>query len=268
MSRRPQDQKTRRFHGPFSCRAGRRTGRHTGFTARSHPAQAVKPVPVVPPQTAVSRILCPRLRALRRFGGGTTIPLVPALLTGSSDRPGGLERAALVTPPYLVLLRAGFGLPPALPRARCALTAPFHPYLRCARLADAKSPSAHQDAAAFPACRRLTGTLPRSRLAEGSPGRCRVPGLPKAHRDAAAFPAHLEGVGAPGIVARHSARVSRTQRRRYIFCATFLQVTLTGRYPAHCPAEFGLSSLPGDRPVRAWPGNSGRLADCGGSLTA
>src|SRR5690606_29778935 len=31
-------------------------------------------------------------------------------------------------PPYLVLLRAGFCLPPALPRARCALTAPFHPY--------------------------------------------------------------------------------------------------------------------------------------------
>jgi hypothetical protein len=30
--------------------------------------------------------------------------------------------------------------------------------------------------------------------------------------------------------------------RRYIFCATFLQVALTGRYPAHCPAEFGLSS--------------------------
>jgi len=29
---------------------------------------------------------------------------------------------------------------------------------------------------------------------------------------------------------------------RYIFCATFLQVALTGRYPAHCPAEFGLSS--------------------------
>ena len=29
---------------------------------------------------------------------------------------------------------------------------------------------------------------------------------------------------------------------RYIFCATFLQVAPTGRYPAHCPAEFGLSS--------------------------
>ena len=31
-----------------------------------------------------------------------------------------------------------------------------------------------------------------------------------------------------------------------IFCATVLQVALTGRYPAHCPAEFGLSS-PGPR---------------------
>jgi hypothetical protein len=30
---------------------------------------------------------------------------------------------------------------------------------------------------------------------------------------------------------------------RYIFCATFLRVAPTGRYPAHCPAEFGLSSL-------------------------
>ncbi len=34
--------------------------------------------------------------------------------------------------PYLVLLRVGFTLPPLLPAARCALTAPFHPYL-CAR---------------------------------------------------------------------------------------------------------------------------------------
>src|SRR5438105_3874905 len=30
--------------------------------------------------------------------------------------------------PYLALLRAGFCLPPMLPPARCALTAPFHPY--------------------------------------------------------------------------------------------------------------------------------------------
>ncbi len=31
-------------------------------------------------------------------------------------------------PPYLVLLRVGFTLPPALRSERCALTAPFHPY--------------------------------------------------------------------------------------------------------------------------------------------
>ena len=31
-------------------------------------------------------------------------------------------------PPYLVLLRVGFTVPPALPPERCALTAPFHPY--------------------------------------------------------------------------------------------------------------------------------------------
>src|SRR5208283_5244504 len=32
-------------------------------------------------------------------------------------------------PPYLVLLRVGFALPAASLRRRCALTAPFHPYL-------------------------------------------------------------------------------------------------------------------------------------------
>jgi len=31
-------------------------------------------------------------------------------------------------PPYLVLLRVGFTLPPASRSERCALTAPFHPY--------------------------------------------------------------------------------------------------------------------------------------------
>jgi len=30
--------------------------------------------------------------------------------------------------------------------------------------------------------------------------------------------------------------------RRYVFCATFLRIAPTGSYPAHCPAEFGLSS--------------------------
>ena len=38
-------------------------------------------------------------------------------------------------------------------------------------------------------------------------------------------------------------RSAKREVGRYIFCATFLRVTPTGRYPAHCPAEFGLSSL-------------------------
>src|SRR6266404_696668 len=81
-------------------------------------------------------------------------------------------------PPYLVLLRAGFCLPPMLPPARCALTAPFHPYLE-----------------------NRVGSL---------------------------FPS------------TGGKRLPTPFSRRYIFCATVLQVALTGRYPAHYPAEFGL----------------------------
>ena len=48
------------------------------------------------------------------------------------ERIGPMRSAARLQakrfPPYLVLLRVGFTLPPALPPERCALTAPFHPY--------------------------------------------------------------------------------------------------------------------------------------------
>src|SRR3954468_22512082 len=37
--------------------------------------------------------------------------------------------------PYSVLLPVGFAVPPLLPAARCALAAPFHPYLPANRLA-------------------------------------------------------------------------------------------------------------------------------------
>ena len=37
-------------------------------------------------------------------------------------------RAFAFCRPYSVLLPAGLAMPPALPRERCALTAPFHPY--------------------------------------------------------------------------------------------------------------------------------------------
>jgi len=43
-------------------------------------------------------------------------------------------------PPYLVLLRVGFTLPPALPSERCALTAPFHPYPSAGVFATASVP--------------------------------------------------------------------------------------------------------------------------------
>jgi len=70
-----------------------------------------------------------------RRSGMTVIPLGRALLRGSSDLPGSCDapsrhvhapKRALL--PYLVLLRVGFALPPPLLTARCALTAPFHPY--------------------------------------------------------------------------------------------------------------------------------------------
>ena len=64
-------------------------------------------------------------------------------------------------------------------------------------------------------------------------------------------------------------------RQLCVFCATFRQVTLPGRYPAHCPLEFGLSS-PGSTapplsrrwPLPAaivWPG-CGLSADCESSM--
>src|SRR5579859_3678216 len=51
----------------------------------------------------------------------------------SRDRPGrqrgnAPRRLAPAHRPYLVLLLVGFTMPLPLPVARCALTAPFHPY--------------------------------------------------------------------------------------------------------------------------------------------
>src|SRR6185436_16599281 len=97
-----------------------------------------------------------------------------------------------------VLLRAGFCLPPVLPRARCALTAPFH--------------------------------------------HCRPRPL------------------------RASARQALRPAVGCVFSVPLiLQVTLTGRYPAHCPAEFGLSSsafAPLSAPADAivWPAAAALLS--------
>jgi hypothetical protein len=139
---------------------------------------------------SVSRILSvcqPEIPA----SGRAIIPLGRTLLPGSSDLPGScnapsrhvLARAARL-PPYLVLLRVGFSLPWTLLPRRCALTAPFHPYL--ALLAERG--------------RRYVfcGTLRHPKLENLGPRRMAETGTP--------WP------------------------------------QVPGRYPAHCSAEFGLSS--------------------------
>jgi hypothetical protein len=74
----------------------------------------------------VSRVLSPRLRGMDGHSSGMAVArhLTRPTRTGRGrrlpDRSG--------TRPYLVLLPVGFALPPLLPEARCAFTAPFHPF--------------------------------------------------------------------------------------------------------------------------------------------
>ena len=86
----------------------------------------------------------------REPAGVTAIPLGRRLPGASSNLPGrqGLDRtpkylcAFAQKPsrrPYSVLLPVGFAVPPALPPARCALTAPFHPYRGLIRNAPRRS---------------------------------------------------------------------------------------------------------------------------------
>jgi len=110
----------------------------------------------------------------------TAIPLGASLLARSSDLPGGFRSAAACAaldgprgragpararsigptarlPPYLVLLRVGFTMPPPLPPERCALTAPFHPY-----------PAPKRGRYVFCGTGRLAAFTPRSRTLSGT----------------------------------------------------------------------------------------------------
>ncbi len=126
----------------------------------------------------------PISRILSGFASETTIPLGAPLLTRSSNLPGGFRRSCFCKqkrssrwragpartaaygagprfPPYLVLLRVGFTLPFALPQKRCALTAPFHPYLPCLRKTGGIfSVALAVSRALKPGPRALPGTLP------------------------------------------------------------------------------------------------------------
>src|SRR6266403_1733039 len=83
----------------------------------------------------VSRVLSARAKRHRV----TAIPLRRRLPGALSNLPGRPDpdidpedrwpRAS--RRPYSVLLPVGFAVPLALPQARCALTAPFHPYRPC-----------------------------------------------------------------------------------------------------------------------------------------
>ena len=90
----------------------------------------------------------PGEKVLQSAGKPNPVPAIPCGLRRGDDHSSSpaitrrvqqptrwLRTGRPKTPPYLVLLRAGFCLPPTLPPARCALTAPFHPYpsTQCSR---------------------------------------------------------------------------------------------------------------------------------------
>ncbi len=83
---------------------------------------------------SISRVLDGMRKPIRiRDGHSSWTPVArrlqqPTRDGGSRHRPEVLTLARQTScRPYSVLLPVGFALPPALPPARCALTAPFHP---------------------------------------------------------------------------------------------------------------------------------------------
>jgi hypothetical protein len=162
----------------------------------------------------VSRILSCAVIPLGAALPRTLISDLPGGFGTCLEQPDGAGPAPSVDlapgprfPPYLVLLRVGFTMPPPLLPERCALTAPFHPYRCAGRPRDESSDlfraSARRQSlpkedlqrryllcgtgrprALTPASRTLSGTLPcgvRTFLPRGwsqSPPRQRPPGPP------------------------------------------------------------------------------------------
>jgi hypothetical protein len=145
-------------------------------------------------------------------GGHFSVPGVAVRLDPLRDlRP---TRGVLVVPgpglaAYLVLLQVGFAVPPVSPRARCALTAPFHPY----RKRGMKDEGGRMN--------RITAdgrrTAPRSRSLSS------LILLPSSLSPGGIFLLHFPS---------DSREASPT-------------ASPPGRYPAPCPVQFGLSSPAG-----------------------
>jgi len=162
----------------------------------------------------------------------TTIPLGPALLTGSSDLPGGFGRAVLFDATGSRRLRQCLPIWPCSVRGfACHL-----PYSRRGAL--------------LPHLFTLTSRLTPSGFARGRP-----------HRTNSTGPV----VSEPWKGESNGGMFS---------VPLVLQVTLTGRYPAHCPVEFGLSSPRLGSASLAWgrhaasevrraESSGDHLADCG-----
>jgi len=99
----------------------------------------------------------------------TIIHLGAPLPTSSSDLPGDssgplsrrrLEVSRATPPPYAVLLRMGFTLPPPLPGVRWALTPPFHP-----------CPPTARRSGRFVFCGTLLGVTPTGRYPASCPAK-------------------------------------------------------------------------------------------------
>ena len=130
--------------GPGVRARGARGGKGAGITASKEPtrprAHTFRPPAVSCERTNrstphVSRVLS---RARVTPGAAAIIPLGRRSPAASSSLPAGSGESALTptpafaarAPAYVALLPMGFAVPPALPRARWALTPPFHPYRR------------------------------------------------------------------------------------------------------------------------------------------
>ncbi len=81
------------------------------------------------PRSTISRFLCHGVV----HAATAAIPLGLRLLAGSCNLPGSRNGAGRSCSPIWSCSTWGLPCQRALPRPRCALTAPFRPYLRCRR---------------------------------------------------------------------------------------------------------------------------------------
>jgi hypothetical protein len=82
---------------------------------------------------SVVRVASPRRPFLCDAGCPARRATYPGGWSGPTEGRNRVRGDDLPRRPYSVLLPVGFAVPLPLPGARCALTAPFHPYLLCRR---------------------------------------------------------------------------------------------------------------------------------------